>query len=80
MPALPNRLPGLNFDLGETADMLRSQVEAFSAAEIATLRGMTKRNINCPRTSSAGRIFSANDFIESLELKFSPTRPMPRWA
>ena len=35
MPALPNRLPGLNFDLGETADMLRSQVEAFSAAEIA---------------------------------------------
>src|SRR6201998_3845465 len=33
--AIPNRLPGLNFDLGETADMLRSQVEAFAAAEIA---------------------------------------------
>ena len=35
MAAIPNRLPGLDFDLGETADMLRGQVEAFSAAEIA---------------------------------------------
>jgi len=35
MPAIPNRLPGLNFDLGETADMLRAQVEAFAADEIA---------------------------------------------
>ena len=35
MAAIPNRLPGLNFDLGETADMLRGQVEAFAAAEIA---------------------------------------------
>ncbi len=35
MPAIPNRQPGLDFDLGETADMLRSQVEAFAAAEIA---------------------------------------------
>jgi len=35
MLAIPNRLPGLNFDLGETADMLRAQVEAFAANEIA---------------------------------------------
>ncbi len=28
-------LPGLNFDLGENADMLRASVEAFAAAEIA---------------------------------------------
>jgi len=35
MAALPNRLPALNFDLGETADMLRGQVEAFAADEIA---------------------------------------------
>ena len=35
MVVTPNRLPGLNFDLGETADMLRDQVEAFAAAEIA---------------------------------------------
>jgi isovaleryl-CoA dehydrogenase len=35
MTNIPNRLPGLDFDLGETADMLRDQVEAFAAAEIA---------------------------------------------
>jgi isovaleryl-CoA dehydrogenase len=35
MSALPNRLPGLNFDLGETAELLRTQVQAFAAAEIA---------------------------------------------
>ena len=35
MVAIPNRLPSLNFDLGETADMLRGQVEAFAANEIA---------------------------------------------
>src|SRR5579864_3446541 len=34
MAPLPNRLPGLNFDLGEAADMLRSTVEAFAADEI----------------------------------------------
>jgi isovaleryl-CoA dehydrogenase len=35
MASLPNRLPGLDFNLGEAADMLREQVEAFAAAEIA---------------------------------------------
>jgi isovaleryl-CoA dehydrogenase len=35
MANIPNRLPGLDFDLGETADMLRDQVASFSAAEIA---------------------------------------------
>jgi len=35
MPPLSNRLPSLNFDLGETADMLRSSVETFAANEIA---------------------------------------------
>ena len=35
MASLPNRLPGLNFDLGENADMLRATVEAFAAGEIA---------------------------------------------
>jgi isovaleryl-CoA dehydrogenase len=35
MASLPNRLPGLNFDLGEAADMLRTTVEAFAADEIA---------------------------------------------
>jgi isovaleryl-CoA dehydrogenase len=35
MASLPNRLPCLNFDLGEAADMLRSTVEGFAADEIA---------------------------------------------
>jgi hypothetical protein len=35
MAALPNRLPGLDFGLGKTADMPRGQVEAFAADEIA---------------------------------------------
>jgi isovaleryl-CoA dehydrogenase len=35
MASLPNRLPGLNFGLGEAADMLRTTVEAFAADEIA---------------------------------------------
>jgi isovaleryl-CoA dehydrogenase len=35
MASLPNRLPSLNFDLGEAADMLRTTVEAFAADEIA---------------------------------------------
>ena len=34
MASLPNRLPGLDFGLGETADMLRAQVEAIAGAEI----------------------------------------------
>jgi isovaleryl-CoA dehydrogenase len=35
MASLLNRLPGLNFGLGEAADMLRGTVEAFAADEIA---------------------------------------------
>src|SRR3546814_19992507 len=30
-----NDYPGLNFDLGETADMLRDSVRSFAATEIA---------------------------------------------
>ena len=44
MASLPNRLPGLNFDLGEAADMLRSQVESFSAAEIAPRAAQVDRD------------------------------------
>jgi hypothetical protein len=35
MSAVPNRLPGLNFDLGETPDLRRTQVDILAAAEIA---------------------------------------------
>ncbi len=44
MASLPNRLPGLNFDLGEAADMLRSQVESFAAAEIAPRAAQVDRD------------------------------------
>ena len=43
MPALPNRLPGLDFGLGEAADMLRGQVEAFAADEIAPRAAASRR-------------------------------------
>lgn len=55
MANISNRLPGLDFDLGETADMLRDQVAAFSAAEIA------------PR---AAEIDKTNDFPADLWRKF----------
>jgi isovaleryl-CoA dehydrogenase len=55
MANISNRLPGLDFDLGETADMLRDQVASFSAAEIA------------PR---AADIDKTNDFPADLWRKF----------
>ncbi len=48
---IPNQLPSLNFDLGETADMLRDSVMSFAADEIA------------PR---AAAIDEANDFPADL--------------
>ena len=32
---IPNDYPSLNFDLGETADMMRDSVRSFAADEIA---------------------------------------------
>jgi isovaleryl-CoA dehydrogenase len=52
---LPNTLPTLDFDLGETADMLRRQVAAFAADEIA------------PRAAAIDR---DNDFPADLWQKF----------
>jgi len=46
--SLPNRLPGLNFDLGETADMLRGSVETFAADEIAPLAAEIDRSNDFP--------------------------------
>ena len=48
---MSNRLPSLDFDLGETADMLRAQVETFAADEIA------------PRAADIDRV---NDFPADL--------------
>ena len=36
---IPNALPVLDFDLGETAEMLRQSVRDFSAVEIAPRAG-----------------------------------------
>ena len=48
MPPLSNRLPGLNFDLGETADMLRSSVETFAADAIAPRAAAIDRDNDFP--------------------------------
>lgn len=48
---IPNALPSMNFDLGETADMLRGSVATFAADEIA------------PR---AGAIDASNQFPDDL--------------
>jgi len=45
---LLNRLPGLNFDLGETADMLRCSVETFAADEIAPRAAAIDRDNDFP--------------------------------
>ena len=46
--SLPNRLPGLNFDLGEAAHMLRGSVETFAADEIAPRAAEIDRSNDFP--------------------------------
>ena len=46
--SLLNRLPSLNFDLGETADMLRGSVETFAADEIAPRAAAIDRDNDFP--------------------------------
>ena len=46
--SLPNRLPSLNFDLGEAADMLRGSVETFAADEIAPRAAEIDRSNDFP--------------------------------
>ncbi len=46
--AASNRLPGFNFDLGETADMLRGSVETFAADEIAPRAAAIDRDNDFP--------------------------------
>jgi isovaleryl-CoA dehydrogenase len=48
MASLPNRLPGLNFDLGEAADMLRGTLESFVGAEIAPRAAAIDRDNEFP--------------------------------
>ena len=44
--SIPNDLPGLNFDLGETAEMMRDQVRGFASAEIAPRAADIDRDTN----------------------------------
>lgn len=46
---IPNRWPGLNFGLGETADMIRDTVESFAATEIAPRAEEIDRSNEFPR-------------------------------
>ncbi len=46
---IPNQLPSLNFDLGETADMLRDTVMSFASEEIAPLAAEIDRDDRFPR-------------------------------
>jgi isovaleryl-CoA dehydrogenase len=45
----PNQFPGLNFELGETADLLRDTVMSFAAEEIAPLAEEIDRSDVFPR-------------------------------
>lgn len=46
---LPNDFPGLNFNLGETADMLRDMTRSFSADEIAPIAAQVDADNEFPR-------------------------------
>ncbi len=46
---LPNDFPGLNFNLGETADMLRDMTRSFSADEIAPIAAQIDVDNEFPR-------------------------------
>ncbi len=46
---IPNQLPALNFDLGETADMIRDSVMTFSSDHVAPLAAEIDRTDKFPR-------------------------------
>src|SRR5207247_8342448 len=49
VPMIPNDLPSLNFDLGETADQLRASVRGFTADAVAPLAAEIDRSNEFPR-------------------------------
>ena len=48
---IPNQLPALNFDLGETADMLRDTVMSFASEVIAPRADEIDRKDAFPRAA-----------------------------
>ena len=46
---IPNKIPGFNFDLGETVDLLRDTVRSFSGDEIAPRANLIEQNNDFPK-------------------------------
>ena len=46
---IPNDFPSLNFNLGDTADMLRDTVRSFTSDKIAPIADETDRTNEFPR-------------------------------
>jgi len=46
---IPNEIPGFNFDLGETVDLLRDTVRSFSVDEIAPRANLIEQNNDFPK-------------------------------
>ena len=46
---IPNKIPGFNFDLGETVDLLRDTVRSFSDDEIAPRANLIEQNNDFPK-------------------------------
>ena len=46
---IPNEIPGFNFDLGETVDLLRDTVRSFSEDEIAPRANLIEQNNDFPK-------------------------------
>ena len=46
---IPNEIPGFNFDLGETVDLLRDTVRSFSDDEIAPRANLLEQNNDFPK-------------------------------
>ena len=62
---IPNTYPTLNFDLGETADMIRETVASFAQNELAPRAAEIDRTDTFPRDSKTK--FSCNNFrVSSL--------------
>src|ERR1700743_2663568 len=48
-PMIPNEYPSLNFDLGDTADMLRDTVRSFTSDQIAPIANEIDKSNTFPR-------------------------------
>ena len=56
---IPNSMPTMNFDLGETADQLRDTVRSFTADEIAARVGTINYDIVTSLLTRSERVYLA---------------------